>query len=301
MKSDITSIAVSPYRELTAYEYLYSQPNASLKSVTKQTVFSNKLPSEALTDAFGFISPDGFDDVATFIKNRIGGFSIAINNTPSYPRKLHDSERPTPLIYYRGDIGLLESKSVSIVGTRKASQVGLSRAAKIARELVESGYTVVSGLAAGIDTAAMRAAIDSGGNVIGVIGTPIDEYYPKENKGLQDLISKGHLLISQVPFYKYAHQSFSTKKYYFPERNELMAAVSDATVIIEATDTSGTLTQARACLHQGRPLFILRSCLDNPDIKWPSRLLDKNPDLVHVIDTSQEMICLLEKSYGSVR
>jgi DNA processing protein len=124
--------------------------------------------------------------------------------------------------------------------------------------------------------------------VIGVIGTPIDECYPKENCSLQNEIAEKHLLVSQVPFYRYSQQPFKTKRYYFPERNELMAAISDATVIIEASDTSGTLTQARACLHQGRPLFILRSCYDSDQVTWPKRWAEK--ENVFIIGSSEEIL-----------
>ena len=283
------SIAISPFEELAAYEYLYSLDHATLKSMTKQTVLAKKLPSEALAEKVGLIKPEAIKDVEAFLQTKSGVFSIAINSTPSYPKKLRESERPTPLFYYLGDIGLLESPSISIVGARKASSDGLSRAARLARELIDYGFTIVSGLALGVDTSALRAAIGDNGSVIAVIGTPIDEYYPKENKQLQDFIANKHLLISQVPLYRYAHQSFQSKRYYFPERNELMAAVSDATVIVEASDTSGTLTQARACLGQGRPLFILRSCVENPALSWPKTLLLKSPDSVHILDTVEQV------------
>ncbi|MDR1184164.1 MAG: DNA-protecting protein DprA [Coriobacteriales bacterium] len=285
-----SSIAISPFDELVAYEYLYSLDGATLKSMTQRTVLSNKLPSEVFSESTGLFQPDSVKTIEEYLESKKDRFSVAINNTPTYPNKLKASERPTPLIYYRGDIGLLEAPSVSIVGARKSSEEGLARADRLAKELVGNGIVVVSGLAAGVDTAALQSAIRSKGRVIGVIGTPIDEYYPRENKGLQDAISCEHLLISQVPFFKYARQPFKTKRYYFPERNELMAAVSDATVIVEASDTSGTLTQARACLAQGRPLFILRSCVENPHLTWPKRLLDKAPQNVFVLDSAAQII-----------
>src|ERR1019366_8913989 len=99
----------------------------------------------------------------------------------------------------------------------------------------------------------------------------IDEYYPKENRDLQDLIAKSHLLVSQVPFYRYATEPFRSRRNYFPQRNETMSALSEATIIVEASDTSGTLTQARAALEQKRKLFILDSCFERPDITWPRR------------------------------
>jgi len=292
MSASITydSVAISPYDEVIAYEYLYSLDRATLKLLTKQTVLSNKLPSEVLSEHAGFLQPESINQIKDFIRIKADQFSVAINNTPSYPKKLKESKRPTPLFYYRGDIGLLESDSVSIVGARKTDELGLARAHRLAIELVEKGITVVSGLALGVDTAALTSAIQAGGRVIGVIGTPIDEYYPAQNKELQDEIASSHLLMSQVPFYKYAHQLFETKRYYFPERNELMAAVSDVTVIVEASDTSGTLTQARACLAQRRPLFIMRSCVESPKLKWPQEFLKKAPESVFILDETAQIL-----------
>ena len=83
-------------------------------------------------------------------------------------------------------------------------------------------------------------------------------------------------------------QPFNTKRFYFPERNELMAAVSNATLIVEASDTSGTLTQARACLHQGRPLFITRRCFEDPSLTWPKKYAGRNG--VAVVDGPEEVI-----------
>jgi DNA processing protein len=106
-----------------------------------------------------------------------------------------------------------------------------------------------------------------------VIGTPINEYYPKENKELQEKIAKDHLLISQVPFFRYNHEPFLARKNNFPRRNATMSAIAEGTVIIEASDTSGTLTQARAAIFQKRKLFILNSCFENESITWPSHYL----------------------------
>jgi len=248
------------------------------------------LPSEALYEECGILGPseERMREIARFLEGRLGSFSVVVNNTPSWPHKLADSERPTPLIYYRGDIGLVETQGVSVVGARKASEAGRLRARRIARELAEAGVTVVTGLAAGIDTAATESAIKAGGKVTGVIGTPIDEAYPKENRELQEKVARRHLLISQVPFFRYSQEAFKEHRYHFPERNELMAAVSDATVIVEASDTSGTLTQARACLHQGRPLLIMRSCTEAPGVTWPNRFVGKEG--VHVIDNTEQVL-----------
>lgn len=285
-------IIVSPYEEMLAFEYLYSLDGSTLKKVTDETVHSGKLPSEAMRESVGLFEPDSLGDVEAYIADKLAGLSVAINNTPAWPDKLADSARPTPLFYYHGNLGLVESRSVSIVGSRKASASGLARARKLAKQLAEHEIAVVSGLARGVDTAALTAAIEGKGGVIGVIGTPIDEYYPRENQELQDYIGENFLLISQVPFYKYAHQPFSTRKYYFPERNELMAAVSDATVIVEASDTSGTLTQARACMHQKRPLFIMKSCVEDTSVSWPAKWTAR--ENVYILEDISQIIEVLD-------
>ena len=130
-------------------------------------------------------------------------------------------------------------------------------------------FTIVSGLAEGIDTAAHQSTIANEGLTIGVLGTPINEYYPLENRRLQNQIAKDFLLISQVPFYKYANESFKHRSYHFPRRNMIMASISKATVIVEASDTSGSLIQARKCLQQNKKLFIMDSCFNNSKINWP--------------------------------
>lgn len=262
---------VDPYSEALAYEYLYSLPSSSLKTISERTVLRNMLPSEAMGESI--VVEDEYDEVERFFSSKLGGFGVAVENTPQYPRKLHAAAERVPLVYYRGDINLAERKSVSVVGARKASPEGLARAARLGRILAKSGIVVVSGLAAGIDTSALSSCIQHGGRVIGVIGTPIDEVYPKQNSSLQETIARRHLLVSQVPFYRYSRQPFQSKKCYFRERNVTMAAVSDATVIVEASDTSGSLIQARACIKQGRPLFIMKSCLENESISWPARFV----------------------------
>src|SRR5690606_35708634 len=106
-------------------------------------------------------------------------------------------------------------------------------------------------------------AIAHDGRTIAVIGTPISEVYPKENKDLQRHIASNYLLVSQVPLLRYKSQGAHINRFFFPERNKTMSALSDATIIVEASETSGTLTQARAALDQGRKLFILESNFHN--------------------------------------
>jgi DNA processing protein len=185
-------------------------------------------------------------------------------------RPLNEAEQKyAPLhIYLEGDISLLSAAArVSIIGSRDASESGLARARKLSTLLVRRGVCIVSGLARGIDTAAHKAAIEAGGRTIGVIGTPIDVCYPKENQRLQTEIAINHLLISQFA------PGTPARKGNFPTRNRLMALLSDATVIVEAQDGSGTTHQGWEALRLARPLWILQSAANNPDLKWPQEFL----------------------------
>jgi len=275
---------ISPFKELIAYEYLWSEQGSSFKKIAEILSKKDKLPSQIVEEKFGFVPPAEYPEIEAYIKDKIGSFSVMLKENVQYPQKLLDAKYPIDLFYYRGDLQLLETPSVSIVGTRRISVEGERRARKLSKMLCENGFTIVSGLAKGVDTVALNTAISLGKSVIGVIGTPIDEFYPRENRDLQTEIYKNHLLMSQVPFYKYKNQPFNSKRIYFPERNITMAAISDATVIVEASDTSGTMTQAKACLEQNRKLFILNSCFENPDISWPAKFQDKGAIRVYEIE-----------------
>ena len=172
------------------------------------------------------------------------------------------------IIYSCGDLALLNKRVVAIVGSRAASEKGLKRAERLARELVENGVVISSGLAKGIDTSALSSAIKSDGKVIAVIGTPLDKAYPAANKRLQEQIYTDHLLLTPFQSGQRVYPSN------FPQRNRVMALLSDATVIVEASDTSGTLHQAAECQRQGRWLFILKSLVENPEVSWPKNFLD---------------------------
>ena len=143
------------------------------------------------------------------------------------------------------------------------------------RSLVADEFTVVSGLAAGVDRVAHQTAMEAGGRTIAVIGTPLSHTYPRENRDLQRCIAEHFLLISQVPLRRYESQDYRYNRSFFPERNVTMSALTEATVIVEAGEISGTLIQARAALRQGRKLFILDSCFRDPCLTWPAKLAEK--------------------------
>ena len=161
-------------------------------------------------------------------------------------------------LFFGGNENLLyEKRRVSVVGSRAASKEGLQRAKIIAKNLLKHDIIVVSGLAKGIDTIAHQTAINYGGQTIAVLGTPLNIPYPKENADLLEKIKKEYLAISQFP------EGFPTQPKNFPIRNRTMALISDATVIIEASDKSGTRHQGWEALRLGREVYILENVIQD--------------------------------------
>jgi DNA processing protein len=266
-------LSISPFKEIVAYEALWSQQKASFKTLSD--LFKGH-PGSVPSDFVGEVS-DLYKELYPKVKKLVANdnlnykTNLLINKTVDYPKKLKDALEPVEVLYYSGNIEYLQTRSVAIVGSRNPSSEGLIRAKTISQLLVKDGFTIVSGLAKGIDTMAHESAMAVKGRTIAVIGTPLNKVYPKENAGMQKYIATRHLLVSQVPFYRYSLQSPNGNRLFFPERNKTMSALTEATIIIEASDTSGTLIQAKAALAQGRKLFILDSCFLKADIKWPAK------------------------------
>jgi DNA processing protein len=178
-------------------------------------------------------------------------------------------------LYVSGDTGILEEGArVSIVGSRKASPEGLRRASKLAGLLAGRDIVIVSGLAEGIDTAAHTAAMKHGGRTIAVLGTPLDQVYPRDNAALQEKIMRDYLAVSQFPV------GYPVQRKNFPLRNRTMALISDATVIIEAGNTSGSLSQGWEALRLGRPLFLAKSVTEDPSLTWPAEMIHYGADVL---------------------
>ena len=269
-----TMRAISPFREMGAYEALWCRPKTNFNSLSKHFAkYSGRLPSDFVTsnEAYQYAAK-----VKTHLENAgVSRFGVLVHGAGEYPTRLRDAKYPVELIYYQGCWELASSKSVAVVGTRKPSHSGILRTRNLVRKLVKDGFTIVSGLAAGIDRIAHETAIKENGRTIAVIGTPLSYCYPKENRELQRHISENYLVVSQVPVMRYEDQDYRSNRLFFLERNKTMSALTEATIIVEAGETSGTLVQAKAAIQQQRSLFILDSCFNNPDLKWPTKFAEK--------------------------
>lgn len=187
------------------------------------------------------------------------------------------------VLYAAGDVSLLrDTMRVAIIGARDSSEAGIRRAQKLASLLAREGVVVVSGLAKGVDQAAHRGSLAvDGGRTIAVIGTPLDVAYPAEHAALQEEVYRRHLLVSQFAAGSRVYPSN------FVKRNRTMALLSHATVIVEAGDGSGTLSQAAETVRLQRPLFIMQSVLANPDLAWPARFIGKG---ARVLERAEQIL-----------
>ena len=165
-------------------------------------------------------------------------------------------------VHTAGDTRLLDLPGIAIVGSRRASHEGRALAADAASELVRRGFVVISGLAVGIDATAHEAAMHAGGRTIAVIGTSLDQAYPRHHAELQARIAREHLVVS--PF----EHGTPTARWHFPARNRIMARLARAMVLVEAGETSGTRHQVRECLALDRPVFVHDALLSDAGPSW---------------------------------
>lgn len=213
------------------------------------------------------------------------GLQVVTYADAHYPAQLRDVHDFPIALFWRGQ--LWESRvvepAVAIVGSRDASDRATETAAWVASRLGDSGVSVVSGLAKGVDAAAHNAALAAHGRPVGVIGTGIDKSYPKENSALQNEVASSGLLISQFK------PGSSPTKQSFPMRNVVMSAFSSATLIIEASEKSGTKHQAEAAVRHGRPLVLSSAVVRTTT--WGRKFADMGKDAeVVVASTPREAL-----------
>ena len=262
--------SVSPFREMGAYEALWSEFKASFKWVAdKFREHPGAVPSDFVPEEIAV--EFARKTVDTLAAAGVTRFGIRVHGAGEYPMRLRVADHPVELLYFQGWWDLVESRGVAVVGTRQPSEQSIARARKLVRCLVDDQFTVVSGLAKGIDTIAHLTAMEAGGRTIAVIGTPLSVRYPRENTELQDKLAQDFLVVSQVPVVRYERPNPTANRIFFPERNITMSALTEATIIVEAGETSGTLIQARHALKQKKKLFILESNFHNPSLTWPHR------------------------------
>lgn len=214
-----------------------------------------------------------------------------------YPDELRNILYPPAYLYTKGDKSLLNYPlKVTIIGSREASLYGMETASNFAFELANEKIVVISGGARGVDTAAIKGAMRTGGKVIAVIGTGIDVAYPKENAELFKAVSENGLIISEFPI------GMGPYSQNFPVRNRVMTALGDATVVVEAGERSGALISASHALEQGKTLFAVPGNITSPTSRGTNELL--RDGALFALSSSDILFYLMEKEsekYRAVR
>ena len=187
------------------------------------------------------------------------GIKVCTALNPLFPDTLKQSEVNAPLaFYYKGDLNLLKTPCIAVVGTRHSSRYGKDMTYKFVSGLVKGGFTIVSGLATGIDGYAHHATLDNNGKTIAVLGSGLNIITPVSNCDLYDKIcNNGGLIISEYP------PNANATKYTFPERNRLISGLSKGVLVVEAGEKSGALITADFALEQGRDVFAVVGNLDS--------------------------------------
>lgn len=279
------SASLHPAREILCYE----ANCAALKDpFPRKTSHNRNLPPSKMRRAY---SDEELQEVAKFLQKKDAfRFNVLIRGSFDYPAKL--LRYNFPLLYYRGDISLLSTPCVAVSGATNLTDDGLALTGNVVSELVSAGYGIVSGLAQGADTMAHFTALEMGGRCIAVIGTPIDQVAKTTISGLQEDIAHYHLLLSYVPFYRYSQMAWEEKRRYFPDRHQLVAATSMATIVTELSRANKTFSLAQKTVEQGKPLILCKEAL-RPGLAWTREYVRDHK--AHVVEKPEEIPDLLEK------
>lgn len=237
-----------------------------------------------LEDEQGLLAQVALRDAADQVERwHARGINAVSRSDSRYPANLREISDGPALLFVSGELERGDRDGVAVVGSRRASPQGLRIATNTAGCLAEAGYPVISGLAAGVDAAAHLGALGRGGRTTAVIGSGLDHVYPPEHASLQQRLSREGAVVSQ--FWPETRPSRRT----FPLRNKLIAGIASASVIVEATATSGTRILARAARELERAVLLHESLLGQ---SW-ARELAAEPG-VHVVGSATEVIAVLE-------
>lgn len=226
---------------------------------------------------------DHCDPAAEIANARRRGIDLITAESQMYPALLRESYDAPILLYCMGKLEAADHQAIGVVGSRRCSHYGLQSTRKLTYQLASNGQTIVSGLARGIDTAAHEAALAAGGRTIAIIGSGFDHLYPAENEQLAERIASGHgAVVSEYPLHTRPDRGT------FPMRNRIIAAWSQAVLVIECSEKSGALITANLAGEYGRPLFVLPGQIDRANFAGSHRLIRDGATLVtdasHIVE-----------------
>lgn len=206
------------------------------------------------------------------------GIDVLTEASDDYPRPLRKIHDPPGVLFRRGEPNAQDELAVAIVGTRHATRYGIAQAERLAASLARTGFTVVSGLARGIDAAAHRGALAAGGRTIAVLASGLLEIYPPEHQKLADEVAAGGYIVSESP------PRMIPLSGAFPQRNRIISGLSVGTIVVEAAERSGALITARHAYEQGREVFAVPGPIDRRLSRGCHALIKDGAKLVESID-----------------
>ena len=222
------------------------------------------------------------------------GVRLVVRGDAEYPEALLAIHDPPLVLYIRGELLSRDSKAVAVVGTRKPTHYGRETAARLSGQIAGAGYTVISGLAEGIDTIAHRQALAVRGRTIGVIGSGMKHMYPSSNRELAGEIVKSGAVISEFPLDR------KPDKTTFPIRNRIVTGLSAGVLVVEAGIKSGAMITARLALEQGRDVFAVPGRIDSALSSGTNGLIKQGAKLVESAgDILEEYEMLFPKDSGA--
>ena len=268
----------------------------SFKKLTTRFVDPTAAFSAALTELEQVegLHRDAIDGIVAFSdwaeideeieRARDAGIAIVPFTNPNYPARLRTIADPPPFLYVKGNILTDDDKAVAIVGSRSASEYGRRVARDLARGLVSLGFTVVSGMARGIDGSAHESALQAGGRTIAVLGSGVERAYPAEHETLYRRIGENGAVLSELPI------GTRPLAFNFPARNRLISGLSLGVVVVEATEKSGSLITATLAVEQGREVFAVPGEVGSSRSRGAHRLIRHGAKLVESVDDIIEEI-----------
>lgn len=203
-------------------------------------------------------------EIENLKKNKVKVLSLKSSN---YPEELKNISQPPVFLYYKGNISLIETRRIGVVGTRKATIYGKITCEKMTEDLVNNEITTVSGLALGIDSICHKKTLDKSGKTIAVVGSGLDIIYPKENRILWENIEKSGLIISEYPL------GTEPIGYNFPMRNRIIVGLSRGILVIESQKKGGSLITAELALEEGREVFAVPGDIFSPSSEGCNNLI----------------------------
>lgn len=219
------------------------------------------------------------------------GISVVSLSNSSYPEMLREIEDAPVVLYIKGDIQPQDRYAISIVGSRKPTSYGTSVTENISEELASMGFTIVSGMARGIDSISHRGALRAGGRTIAVLGSGLDVPYPAENKGLMDKVAASGCAMSEFP------PGTSPDRENFPRRNRIISGLSLGVLVIEATSDSGSLITAGYALEQGREVFAVPGNITSSMSKGTNELIKRGAMLTRKAEDIIEELAPVLKGF----